>query len=162
LRYDIMTAVPEHWIPLIPEHIPGGNNRRIQLRRMLMQRLLASDPAPTFERVHPRTTLLRQEAQCPPSRTASRENRSRALARVFSTRSADALDRAPRPQLAGRAEAVGRGEGHSGLAFAQIVPTVALNTMRPMGKRPDNVHSHGSGPSSAIGRSATRHRSIYI
>jgi hypothetical protein len=59
VRYDIMTTVPEHWIPFVPEHVEN-DNRQVQLRRAAMPRLLANDPAPSFERVRPRTTLLRQ------------------------------------------------------------------------------------------------------
>ena len=59
IRYDIMTTVPEHWIPFVPEHV-ADDNRQIQLRRAAMPRFLANDPAPTFERVRPRTTLLRE------------------------------------------------------------------------------------------------------
>ena len=37
VRYDIMTTVPEHWIPFVPEHVEN-DNRQIQLRRAAMPR----------------------------------------------------------------------------------------------------------------------------
>ena len=57
VRYDIMTTVPENSIPFVPEHVQN-DNRQIQLRRAAMPRYLVNDPAPTFERVRPRTTLM--------------------------------------------------------------------------------------------------------
>ncbi|HEU5322327.1 MAG TPA: hypothetical protein VFX28_16095, partial [Methylomirabilota bacterium] len=57
IRYQVMTSVPEHWIPFVPVHVPG-DNREIQLQRAAMPRLLEGDPEPA-RRVRPRTALLR-------------------------------------------------------------------------------------------------------
>src|SRR5678816_1971520 len=42
IRYQVMSSVPENWIPMIPVHIPG-NVRKIQLQRASMLRLLEGD-----------------------------------------------------------------------------------------------------------------------
>jgi hypothetical protein len=58
IRYRVMSAVPENWIPLIPVHV-DGDNREIQLQRAAMPRVLEGDPDPPAK-VAPRTVLLRQ------------------------------------------------------------------------------------------------------
>lgn len=58
IRYQVMTSVPEHWIPFIPVHVPG-DFRQIQLQRAAMPRLMEGDPdAP--KKIRPRTALLRE------------------------------------------------------------------------------------------------------
>jgi hypothetical protein len=44
IRYQVMTSVPESWIPFIPVHVPG-DNREIQLQRAA-QRAPAPGPRP--------------------------------------------------------------------------------------------------------------------
>jgi hypothetical protein len=39
IRYQVMSEVPEHWIPMIPVHI-AGDNREVQLQRAAMVRIL--------------------------------------------------------------------------------------------------------------------------
>ena len=80
VRYDIMTTVPEHWIPFVPEHVEN-DNRQIQLRRAAMPRFLANDPAPTFERVRPRTTCCARDLTRA-SRTGCTRRRCSAPART--------------------------------------------------------------------------------
>jgi hypothetical protein len=58
IRYRVMSAVPENWIPLIPVHV-DGDNREIQLQRAAMPRVLEGDPDPPAK-VAPRTVLLRE------------------------------------------------------------------------------------------------------
>jgi hypothetical protein len=58
-RYQVMTTVPENWIPFLPVHV-DGNNRTIQLQRAAMPRILEGDPNPA-RKVQPRTVLLRNE-----------------------------------------------------------------------------------------------------
>jgi hypothetical protein len=53
LAYDLMTGVPENWIPFIPVHVPG-DNREVQLRRAAMPSEVDATP------VRPRTALLRE------------------------------------------------------------------------------------------------------
>jgi hypothetical protein len=57
VAYQVMTTVPENWIPFIPVRVPGGN-REIQLQRAAMPRVLGHSAAPT--KVEPRTSLLRE------------------------------------------------------------------------------------------------------
>lgn len=53
IAYDLMTSVPENWIPFIPVHVPG-DNRGVQLRRAAMPNEVDATP------VRPRTALLRE------------------------------------------------------------------------------------------------------
>ncbi len=55
VRYQVMSTVPENWIPFIPVHVPGSN-RTVQLQRAAMPRIIPGvNPVP----VQPRTALLR-------------------------------------------------------------------------------------------------------
>src|SRR6185295_15479219 len=56
--YEVMNTVPENWIPFIPVHVPG-NNRKIQLQRASMPRIIEGNTLPP-EKVKPRTSLLRE------------------------------------------------------------------------------------------------------
>jgi hypothetical protein len=53
IAYDLMTSVPENWIPFIPVHVPD-DNRNVQLRRAAMPSEVDTTP------VRPRTALLRE------------------------------------------------------------------------------------------------------
>lgn len=57
LRYQVMSTVPEHWIPFIATHTEG-DNRTVQLQRGSMPRVIEGDNTPV-EKVKPRTDLLR-------------------------------------------------------------------------------------------------------
>jgi hypothetical protein len=59
IRYKIMSSVPENWIPFIPVHIEN-DSRNIQLQRAAMPRIIPGQEVASIERVHPRTTLLRE------------------------------------------------------------------------------------------------------
>jgi hypothetical protein len=121
-RYDIMTTVPENWIPFVPEHVPGSN-RQIQLRRAAMPRLLENDPAPTFERVRPRTTLLREGLDKKQPYHIHEEEVPRAGAHVLQTFQRTRWNNGKVFIWLGVRKQTGRGEGHSGLAFDRIVGT---------------------------------------
>lgn len=55
-RYQLASAVPEHWIPFVPVRVKGSN-RQIQLQRASLPRIVeGAKPA----RVRPKTTLLSQ------------------------------------------------------------------------------------------------------
>ena len=58
IRYQVMTSVPEHWIPFIPVHVPN-DNRETQLQRAALPRVLEGDPDPA-KKIRPRTILLRE------------------------------------------------------------------------------------------------------
>lgn len=119
-RYNIMTTVPENWIPFVPEHIPN-DNRQIQLRRAAMPRYLANDPTPTFERVRPRTTLLREGLDEQKPYYIYEEEVPRAGMRVSELYQRTRWNNGKVFTWLGIKKHTGRGEGHSGLAFDQIV-----------------------------------------
>ncbi|SEM50628.1 hypothetical protein [Paenibacillus sp. OV219] len=56
IKYELMSTMPENWIPFIPVHVPG-NNREIQLQRAAIPRILEGN-ASKPDKVRPRTTLL--------------------------------------------------------------------------------------------------------
>jgi hypothetical protein len=58
IRYELMTNVPEEWIPFLPVHV-DGSNREIQLQRAALPRIVEGDPTPP-QKVQPRTVLLRE------------------------------------------------------------------------------------------------------
>ncbi len=55
LRYRLGTSVPEHWIPFLPVHMPGGT-REIRLQRAAMPRFVLGTAQP----VRPLTSILRE------------------------------------------------------------------------------------------------------
>ncbi len=120
-RYDLMTTVPEHWIPFVPEHL-DGDNRQIQLRRAAMPRFLANDPAPSFERVRPRTTLLREGLDEGRPYRIHEEEVSRGGTHVLQSFQRTRWNDGRVFTWLGVRKQTGRGEGHSGLAFDRIVP----------------------------------------
>lgn len=123
VRYEVMSSVPEHWIPFVPVHVPG-DNRRIQLQRAAMPRIVPGLPV---EPVEPRTALLRvgRDLGTPESYLVHDEETGRAgtvLSQCFQRTRA----------FGGRAvvwvgvqRGVGRGEGSSGLAFDRLVDVPA-------------------------------------
>lgn len=115
-RYDIMTTVPENWIPFVPEHVPSSN-RQIQLRRAAMPRFLEHDPAPTYERVRPRTTLLREGLDINHPYHLHEEEVSRAGTQVLQAFQRTRWTNGQVIVWLGVRKQTGRGEGHSGLAF---------------------------------------------
>jgi hypothetical protein len=122
LRYDMMTTVPENWIPFMPENVPGSN-RQIQLRRAAMPRFLKNDPAPTFERVRPRTTLLQEGLDQSQPYHIHEEEVSRAGIQIVQTFQRTRWTNGQVFTWLGVRKQTGRGEGHSGLAFDRIVDT---------------------------------------
>jgi hypothetical protein len=122
VRYDIMTTVPEHWIPFVPEHV-SGSNRQIQLRRAAMPRFLAHDQAPTFERVRPRTTLLSEGLTDKKPYRIHEEEVSRAGTHVLQAYQRTRWNDGRVFTWLGVEKRTGRGEGHSGLAFDRLAPT---------------------------------------
>ncbi|MEZ4964193.1 MAG: hypothetical protein R2791_03045 [Saprospiraceae bacterium] len=126
-RYDIMSTVPENWIPFVPEHV-SGSNRQIQLRRAAMPRFLENDPAPDFERVRPRTILLREGLDQNKPYYLHEEEVTRAGVHVLQTYQRTRWNNGKVFTWLGVKKRTGRGEGHSGLAFDRIVPTGAART----------------------------------
>lgn len=120
IRYEVMTSVPENWIPFIPVHV-DGSNREIQLQRAAMPRILQGGPNPSTK-VQPRTVLLRQGLdQSPPqSYFIHQEEVSRAGARVLQTfQRTRWTDGSVFTWLRVRRQ-TGRGEASSGLSFDDL------------------------------------------
>jgi hypothetical protein len=128
IRYQLMTSVPENWIPFVPVHVSPGDNREVQLQRAAMPRIIGGDPTalpPTLRKVKPRTVLLREglDAAIPAPYFVFEEEVPRAGARV--------CQRYERTRWIGGAVQVwlrarkerGRGEGSSGLAFDTLQPS---------------------------------------
>lgn len=121
VRYQVMSSVPENWIPFIPVHVPG-DNREIQLQRAAMPRLLDGDPDPPAP-VRPRTSLLRHglEARPPAPYFVHEEEVPRAGIHVVQRyRRTRWRDGRVWVWLAA-AKQTGRGESSSGLAFDRLI-----------------------------------------
>jgi hypothetical protein len=117
IQYEVMTTVPENWIPFIPVHV-DGSNREIQLQRAALPRILDGDTAVPVK-IQPRGVLLRQglDLAVPTTYLVNEEEVPRAGARVL-----QAFERTRWND--GRVfvwqrvrRQTGRGEGSSGLAF---------------------------------------------
>jgi hypothetical protein len=122
IRYRVMTTVPENWIPFIPVHVPGSN-RRIQLQRAALARILEGDTDPKPARVQPRTTLLREGLDEPSARSyfIHEEEVPRAGARLMQCFERTRWTGGQVYTWLRVKRQTGRGEGSSGLAFDQIV-----------------------------------------
>src|SRR5215475_4289738 len=125
IRYEVMGAAPENWIPFIPVRIES-DNRQIQLQRAALPRVLrkGEGDAGKPEKIRPRTTLLREgldrnpatgyfihEEEVPQSGVRLRQSFQRTRwrdGRVF-------------VWLAVRKQAGRGGSGSSGLEFDRIV-----------------------------------------
>ena len=88
-----------------------------------MPRYLANDPAPTFERVRPRTTLLSEGLDKMQPYRIHEEEVSRAGTHVLQSFQRTRWNDGRVFTWLGVRKQTGRGEGHSGLAFDRIVPT---------------------------------------
>ena len=119
IRYKVMNTVPENWIPFIPVHVEGST-RETQLQRAALPRILEGDPNPP-QKVRPRTTLLR--ANLPKAYYLHEEEVPRAGVVVEQSYQRTRWVGGKVFTWLGVRKSVGRGEGASGLAFDQIVPT---------------------------------------
>ena len=120
VRYDVMTGVPENWIPFIPAS-SSNNQISAQLQRGSMKRLIDGDPDRPVS-VKPRTTLLRVGLDATPREKyfVPDEEVPRAGTRVVqSFKRTRWIDGRPFVWLGIRKE-TGRGEGWSGLAFDRL------------------------------------------
>jgi hypothetical protein len=121
IAYQVMTGVPENWIPLAPTHVPGSV-REIQLQRSRMLRILLGGPSPP-EKVPPRTTLMRQGLDEIPPKTyfVHEEEVPRAGVRVTQSFRRTRWTKGEAYVWLGVRKQTGRGERTSGLAFDSIV-----------------------------------------
>ena len=121
VRYDLMSTIPEHWIPFIPVRV-HGTDREIELQRAGLARVLAGDALPP-QKIRPRTSLLRAglDQPQPAAYRIPEEEVPRSGLRVT-----QAFQRARGRNgrvfvwLAVQKRA-GRGEGSSGLAFDRLL-----------------------------------------
>lgn len=120
VRYEVMNTVPENWIPFIPVHVPGSN-RKIQLQRASMPRIIENSTTPP-EKVKPRTSLLRQGLEQTPARAyfVHEEEVPRAGARVGQAYQRTRWTDGRVVVWLGARKRVGRGEGSSGLLFDRL------------------------------------------
>ena len=117
IRYQIMSTVPESWIPFVPVHVEGSN-REIQLQRAAMPRILEGDPNPPAK-VEPRTVLLREGLDRTPAEPyfVHEEEVPRAGTRVFQAYQRTRWTDGRVVVWLGVRRQTGRGEGSSGLRF---------------------------------------------
>jgi hypothetical protein len=119
IRYQVMNAVPENWIPFIAVHL-DNDARETQLQRAAMPRILVGDPA-LPAKVRPRTSLLR--VNLPDAYYVHEEEVPRAGAVVsLCYQRTRRMGGAVLTWLGARKQ-TGRGEGSSGLRFDGLVPT---------------------------------------
>jgi hypothetical protein len=112
IRYQVMNAVPEQWIPFIPVHV-DGSVRETQLQRAAM-------PNPP-QKIRPRTSLLRHEM--PRAYFVHEEEVPRAGAVVVQSYQRTRWIGGQVITWFGARKQTGRGEGWSGLRFDTIEPT---------------------------------------
>jgi hypothetical protein len=128
IRYELMSAVPEHWIPFISVRA-SGTQRATELQRASLPRIIEGDPVRPFAKVEPGTSLLRpglDTLRAAPFLVPEEEvprSGARVLLRFRRARGADGRAIV---WLAARKQ-VGRGEGSGGLSFDRIAdkPTTA-------------------------------------
>jgi hypothetical protein len=122
IRYQLMTKVPENWIPFIPVHV-DASRREVQLRRAAMPRVIEGTTFPV-EKIRPRTQLLRPGLD--PTPTSSYELHEEEVPRsgvqisqsYQRTRWYDGRI----VTWFGARKTTGRGERSSGLGFDRIQP----------------------------------------
>jgi hypothetical protein len=120
IRYQVMTTVPENWIPMIPVHMEGSV-REIQLQRAAMPRILEGDPDKP-RKVRPRTALLRDglDLETPRAYFLHEEDVPRAGVRVTQSFQRTRWRDGRAWVWLGVRKRTGRGEVSSGLAFDLI------------------------------------------
>ncbi len=122
IRYQIVNTVPEEWIPFVPVH-KDDSFREIELQRAAMPRILENDPD-VPRKIEPRTSLLRegldQEEQ--EQYFIHEEEIPRAGAKIHKAFQRTRWYDGKVFNWVGIRKEIGRGEGHSGLAFDQIIP----------------------------------------
>jgi hypothetical protein len=121
VRYEVMSSVPEQWIPMIPVHVTG-DSRQIQLQRAALPRVFAGDPDPP-QPVRPRTWLMRQGLDDTPALGYLMHEDEVPRAGVVVSRGYNRTRwRDGRVWVwLGARKRTGRGEGSSGLAFDRLV-----------------------------------------
>ncbi|THH35623.1 hypothetical protein [Neolewinella litorea] len=122
LRYDVMSTLPENWIPFQATRLPGSTEQ-IQLQRSSMLRFFTGDPERP-RKIKPRNTLLRpglDERPVEPYFLAEEEVPRSGVVVSQSFQRTRWYDGRVFTWLGVRKQ-VGRGEGSSGLAFDRVLP----------------------------------------
>jgi hypothetical protein len=119
IRYEIMSSVPEHWIPFVGVHLEGSD-RAIRLQRAGLPRVLPNTPV---EKVAPRSALLREGLdRQPPVPYFVREEEVPSEGTVVEQSFQRTRWRDGRTIVwLGVRRGVGHGEGSSGLAYDRLV-----------------------------------------
>jgi hypothetical protein len=119
IKYNIMSMIPENWIPFVPAHV-DDSNREVQLQRASLPRILEGQTTKP-DKVRPRTSLLQTGLDEKAAYFIYEEEVPRAGVYVTQsfqrTRGTDGKIYV----WFGAQKTVGRGEGSSGLAFDQIL-----------------------------------------
>jgi hypothetical protein len=119
ISYLAMTSVPEQWIPFVPVHL-DGNNRKIQLQRAAMPRILEGDSSKP-RKVRPRTVLMQLGLNKKEPYFIHEEEVLRAGVRVTQSFQRTRWHDGQTFVWMGVRKQTGRGQGSSGLAFDKIV-----------------------------------------
>ncbi len=122
IRYQLMTKVPDNWIPFVPVHIEN-DFREVQLRRAAMPRIIEDTEFP-IEKIRPRNQILRPGLDPEPATTyeVHEEEVPRAGAYVSQSFQRSRWYDGQVVTWLGVRKATGRGERSSGLGFDKIRP----------------------------------------
>ena len=126
ITYRVMNTVPEHWIPFVPVRMDDAlDPRQIQLQRAAMPRIIEGDLDPKYQRVRPRTVLLREgrDKLNPKAYYIHEEEVPRTGVQVSQSFQRTRWNFGKVFVWLGVRKQTGRGEGYSNLAFDQIVYT---------------------------------------
>ncbi|MFC5830964.1 hypothetical protein [Nonomuraea insulae] len=116
LTYQVMTSVPENWIPFVPVHVPG-DNRSVQLQRASLPSEVDFSPVP------PRTALLREGFDAGQAYFVNEEEVTRAGTRLTVSYNRTRTRTGRVVVWLSIRRGTGRGERSAGLAFDVAAPT---------------------------------------
>ena len=119
IRYEIMNAIPENWIPFIPSHVKDSN-REVQLQRAAMPRILEGNPVKP-DKIRPRTSLLQPGLADKAAYFIHEEEVPRSGIRVEQSFQRTRWNGGKVFVWYGLRKTTGRGEGSSGLGFDMIL-----------------------------------------
>jgi hypothetical protein len=118
IAYQVMSTVPENWIPFIPVHVTG-DSREIKLQRGAMPRVVNG----TIAKVEPRTTLLRPGLDAARPYFVHEEEVPRVGTRLSVAFNRTRWQDGRVIVWLGARRATGRGEASSGLDWDRITDT---------------------------------------
>jgi hypothetical protein len=119
IRYEVMNAIPENWIPFIPAHLKDSNHE-IQIQRAAMPRLLNNTNARP-DKIRPRTSLLQPGLADRKPYFIFEEEVPRSGIRVEQSFQRTRWNGGKVFVWFGVRKTTGRGEGDSGLGFDTIL-----------------------------------------